>query len=63
MSKHKDDIRTLIVVVAVCVVFLVLILFVNRKSNFQKLASVEEYNNFFTNVGYINNYINLIFSI
>lgn len=62
MFKKKDDIRTFLVIVIVCVLCVVFVLILNRKSNFDKLDVVNEYNVFFTNVNYVNNYLNYIAS-
>jgi len=56
----KDDIKTIIVVVVVCVVCLTIGLVLNLKSNFDKLSPVSEYGVFFSEVKYINNYLNYI---
>lgn len=56
----KDDIKTLVVVVLVCVISIGLIILLNTKSNSEKLEAVNEYNNFFSVNNYINNYINNI---
>lgn len=55
---NKDDIRTLIVVLSVCIICTALILILNIKSNSDKLTHVNEYNSFFSTSSYINKYIN-----
>lgn len=54
----KDDIKTLVVVILVCIIPLAIVLILNIKSNSDKLAHVNEYNNFFSVTNYINKYIN-----
>ena len=54
----KDDIRTFVVIIIICTLITGLVLFLNRKSNSDKLEVVDEYNNFFT----ITNYVNKRFS-
>lgn len=56
----KDDIKTIVVVVVVCVICLTIGLILNHKSNFEKLSSVNEYGVFFSEVRYINNFINYV---
>ena len=56
----KDDIRTIVVVIVVCVICLIIGLIFSYKSNFDRLESVSEYSVFFSQVKYINNYINYI---
>lgn len=58
--KRKDDIRTFIVVVIICVLCLIIGLVFSIKKNSDKLEAVNEYNVFFTNVSYINKYINCV---
>lgn len=58
----KDDFRTFIVIGIVCVICLIIGLIISFKSNTDKLKNVNEYNVFFSNVNYINNYINMIAS-
>lgn len=60
MKKRKDDIRTIIVVVCVCVICLVIGLILSHKSNYDNLSVVNEYSTFFTNINYVNNYISRI---
>lgn len=62
MRNNKDDIKTFIVIMCVCVICVVLVLILNIKSNIDKMAPVNEYNVFFSNVNYVNNYINYISS-
>lgn len=54
----KDDIKTLVVVILVCIIPLAIVLILNIKSNSDKLVHVNEYNNFFSVTNYINEYIN-----
>ena len=56
----KDDIRTLVVVIAVCVICVTLVIVLNIKSNSDKLEPVKEYNTFFPITNYVNTYINYI---
>lgn len=53
----KDDIRTFVVIIIICTLITGLVLFLNRKSNSEKLEVVDEYNNFFTITNYVNNYL------
>ena len=53
----KDDIRTFVVIIIICTLITGLVLFLNRKSNSDKLEVVDEYNNFFTITNYVNNYL------
>lgn len=62
MFKKKDDVRTFIVIIGVCIVCVVIVLLLNIKSNTDRLIAVDEYNVFFSNVNYINNYFNYIAS-
>ena len=54
----KDDIKTLIVVILVCVIPLAIVLILNIKSNSDKLAAVSEYNDYFSIVSSVNKYVN-----
>lgn len=56
----KDDIRTLVVVIAVCVICVTLVILLNIKSNSDKLEPVKEYNTFFPITNYVNTYINYV---
>lgn len=56
----KDDIRTMIVVIIISIICLVIGLIFSYKSNFDKLDSVSEYSVYFSQIKYINNYINYI---
>ena len=58
--KNKDDIRTFIVVISVCVICVVLGVVLSLKSNVEQLEPVSEYNVFFSNVNYVNSYISHI---
>ena len=62
MGNRKDDIRTFVVIVVVCAICIVIALILNIKSNVDELSSVNEYNVFFSNVNYINSYINYVAS-
>ena len=62
MKIKKDDIRTFIVVVCVCVICIVLGIILSIKSNFEKLEPVDKYDIFFSTVSNINSYINYISS-
>ena len=53
----KDDIRTFVVIIVICTLITGLVLFLNRKSNSDKLEVVDEYNSFFTITNYVNNYL------
>mgnify|MGYP007081842299 FL=1 len=53
----KDDIRTFVVIIIICTLITGLVLFLNSKSNSDKLEAVDEYNNFFTITNYVNNYL------
>lgn len=57
---RKDDIKTFVTIVIVCLVIVVPVLILNHKSNSDKLETVNEYNTFFTVTSYINDYINNI---
>lgn len=54
----KDDIRTLIVIISICLVCYLIFSLLNTKSNTEKLEPVKEYNVFFNNNNYINDYLN-----
>jgi len=58
--RNKDDLRTLLVVTIVCVVCVVIALLLVKKSNSDRLEVVKEYNVYFSNVSYVNSYINCI---
>lgn len=60
MFKRKDDIKTFIVIVCVCAICVFIGIIFSRKSNIEKLEHVNEYNVFYSNIKYINNYINKI---
>ena len=60
MFKKKDDIKTFVVIIGVCIICVVLALVLSVKSNFESLDVVNEYNVFFSNVGYLNKYISSI---
>jgi len=60
MFKKKDDIKTFIVIISVCVICLVIFLFISKKDNYDKLVDVDEYNVYFTNVNYVNDFIGKI---
>lgn len=53
----RDDIKTLIVVLIVCSVSTVIILLLTRKSNYDNLSNVNEYNTYFSITSYANTYI------
>lgn len=59
MNK-KDDIRTLFVIIAVCAICIIIGLIFSFKSNSDKLVIVNDYNQFFSNINYVNDYINYI---
>ena len=59
MNK-RDDIKTFIVVISVCIICLVIGLLLSFKRNSDKLVFVNEYDDFFANVDYVNRYINYI---
>lgn len=56
----KDDIKTLTVIVIICVICIVIGVILSIKTNFEKLSPVNEYSSFYSQVKYINNYINTI---
>lgn len=56
----RDDFRTVIVIIIVCIVCLTIGFIIGFKKNTDKLTSVNEYNIFFSNVNYVNNYISMI---
>lgn len=60
MFRRKDDIRTFIVIVSVCVICVLLGVILSYKNNYEKLVYVDEYNVYFANVNYINNFISKI---
>ena len=60
MNIKKDDLKTLIVIISVCVICVVIALILSAKSNFELLEPVDEYNVFFSNTNYVNKYINYI---
>lgn len=62
MFKKKDDVKTFVVVISVCIICVVVALILNIKSNTDRLVAVDEYGSFFSNVNYVNNYINYIAS-
>ena len=53
----KDDKRTLIVVLIVCIICGIIIFLASRKSNFDKLSYVEDYSTYFSITREVNNYI------
>lgn len=62
MKIKKDDIKTIIIVVAVCLLCVILVLILNIKSNVEKFTSVDEYGIYFSKVNEINSYINYVAS-
>lgn len=58
--KNKDDIRTFVVVLVVCMICLIIGFVMNIKTNIDMLQPLDEYNVFFANVSFIDNYINAI---
>lgn len=60
MFKKKDDIKTFFVIIIVCILCLIVGLFMNKKNNTDLLVDVDEYNVYFSNVNYVNNYLNYI---
>lgn len=58
----KDDIKTFVVIISVCLICVVIGIVISIKSNVDKLSSVTEYNMFFSKINYINSYINYISS-
>ena len=58
--KNRDDIKTFIVIVSVCIICIVIAVIFNIKSNVERMEPVSEYNVFFSNVNYVNNYINYV---
>ena len=56
----KDDKKTLIVILVVCVICGAIIFLASRKNNFEKLAIVNDYSTFFSVTQEVNNYINYI---
>lgn len=57
---RRDDSKTLFIVFIVCIICLLTVLFFSHKNNFKKLASVEDYDVFFTVNNEINSFFNLI---
>lgn len=53
----KDDRKTLIVVIAVCLICVLIIFLTSRKSNTDKLVLVNDYSSFFSVVREVNDYI------
>lgn len=62
MFNKRDDIKTFLVIASVCIICVIIALIISRKSNFEKLEPVNEYNVYFSNVNYINNFISNIAS-
>jgi len=58
----KDDIRTLIVVLSICIICVALVLILNIKSNTDKMENVTDYNTFFSTANYINTYIDNVYN-
>lgn len=56
----KDDIRTLVVVITVCIICVGLVIILSIKSNSDKLEVVNEYNTFFSTTNYVNTYLSNI---
>lgn len=63
MFKRKDDFKTFVVIILVCIICIIIGLIFSYKSNYDKLVYVNEYNVYFTNVNYINNFISKIANI
>lgn len=53
----KDDIRTLIVILIICISITGLFLLLNRKSNVEKMSIIKEYNTFFLIRNCVNDYL------
>lgn len=60
MRIHKDNIKTFIVIFIICAICLLLVIFLNKKTNYEKLTYVNEYSEFFSISNYINKYINYV---
>jgi len=58
--KNKDDIKTFIVIICVCVVCVIAAVILSVKNNVDELEAVSEYNVFFSNVNYVNSYIDYV---
>lgn len=56
----KDDIRTFVVVIVVCLVFSILFFVLNHKNNYEKLSVVNNYEEFFSVVDDVNEYIGYV---
>lgn len=53
----KDDIKTFITIIIICLAIVVVVLIINKKDTSEKLEQVNDYNTFFTITSYINTYI------
>ena len=53
----KDDIRTLIVVLIICIFIVGVFLLLNQKDNVEKMTIIKEYNSFFLIRNCINDYL------
>lgn len=56
----KDDKRTLIVVLVVCIICGIIIFFTSRKSNIEKLSYLDDYSTYFSVTREVNNYISYL---
>lgn len=56
----RDDMRTLFVVLVVCIICGIIIFFVSRKSNVEKLSYLDDYSTFFSVTSEVNRYIGYI---
>ena len=56
----KDDKRTLIVVLVVCIICGIIIFITSRKSNVEKLSYLDDYSTYFSVTREVNNYINYL---
>lgn len=60
MKFHKENIKTIIVIFSICGIIAGLVLFLNRKTNYENLQYVDDYNEFFSISNCVNKYINYL---
>lgn len=60
MFKKKDDIKTFIVIIIVCIICVFVALFFNKRNNYDNIEKVSDYNVFFANVSIVNNYLTYV---
>lgn len=60
LQYRKADIKAIIIILVLCAITLGVVFLFNRKSNYDNLEPVREYNNFLSNAGYVNSYVSAI---